>query len=94
MAADGFSESTMNDLTDSAWITIRETSKRYNNKLRAIHCLESDNYRSVSLERTNGRQSDLQRAFQLYDPDIIVHLTEATQEDINVIIEQQRPNHW
>ncbi|CAF0939032.1 unnamed protein product [Rotaria sordida] len=89
-AADGFSESTMNDLTDRAWITIREMSKQYNNKLRAIHCLESDSYRSVSLARTGGRQSDLQRAFELYDPDIVVHLTEATQEDIDVIIQQQR----
>ncbi|CAF0983483.1 unnamed protein product [Rotaria sp. Silwood1] len=88
-AADGFSESTMNDLPDRTWITIRDMSYRCNNKLRAIHCLENDTYRSVSMARTGGRQSDLQKAFELYDPDIIVHLTEATQADIDVIIQQQ-----
>jgi cytosine/adenosine deaminase-related metal-dependent hydrolase len=90
--ADGFSESTMNDLTDRSWISIRDISYKYNNKLRSIHCLENDTYRNISMTRTNGRQSDLQRAFELYDPDIIVHLTEAIQSDIDVIIEQNETN--
>ena len=91
-AADGFSESTMNDLTDRSWTTIRDMSREYNNKLRAIHCLENDTYRKVSLARTGGRQSDLQRAFELYDPDIVVHLTEATKTDIDVIVQEQNKN--
>ena len=89
-SADGFSESTMNDLTDRAWTTINDMSRKNGHKLRAIHCLESETYRSVSLAKTGGRQSDLQRAFELYDPDIIVHLTEATQDDIAVIVDQEK----
>ncbi|HRE06688.1 MAG TPA: amidohydrolase family protein, partial [Opitutaceae bacterium] len=43
-AADGFSESTMNDLTDAAWRELRELT-RTRGKLRAIHCLENAGYR-------------------------------------------------
>ncbi len=78
-AADGFSESTMNDLTDPAWREIRDVTKR-RGKLRAIHCLENAAYREVSLGRT-GR-GDLARALELYDPHLIVHLTVADAGEI------------
>jgi len=80
--ADGFSESTMNDLTDSAWREIRELTKQ-RGKLRAIHCLENAGYRDVSLART-GR-GDLIRALVLLDPDIIVHLTVADAAEIALL---------
>ncbi|NBB80701.1 MAG: amidohydrolase family protein [Verrucomicrobia bacterium] len=77
--ADGFSESTMNDLTDPAWKEIRElTDSR--GKARAVHCLENEGYRNVSLERT-GR-GDLIQAIELYAPDLIVHVTVANDEEI------------
>jgi 5-methylthioadenosine/S-adenosylhomocysteine deaminase len=80
--ADGFSESTMNDLTDPAWREICEvTSPR--NKLRAIHCLEDHNYRDVSLVRT-GR-GDLTRALDLYDPHLVVHMTVANSGEISLL---------
>ena len=79
MIADGFSESTMNDLTDNAWREIRAlTEKR--GKLRAIHCLENAAYRNTSLAVT-GR-GDLIRAIEVYDAHIIVHLTVATPDEI------------
>lgn len=81
--ADGFSESTMNDLTDAAWAEIRElTAAR--GKLRAIHCLESAGYRDLSVA-TTGR-GDLVRAIEIYDPHIIVHLTVATADEIALLV--------
>lgn len=80
--ADGFSESTMNDLTDLAWREIRELTKA-KGKARAIHCLENEGYRNLSLERT-GR-GDLIQAIELYEPDIIVHLTVANDEEIQLL---------
>lgn len=85
--ADGFSESTMNDLTDSAWRQIRETTE-HAGKLRAIHCLENEGYRNLSLERT-GR-GDLAQALSLLDPHLIVHLTAANSEEIALLASSQR----
>ena len=81
--ADGFSESTINDLTDAAWAEIRAlTAAR--GKLRAIHCLESPGYRELSLAVT-GR-GDLARAIDLYDPHLVVHLTVADAAEIALLV--------
>ncbi len=80
--ADGFSESTMNDLTDTAWGEVRALTEELG-KLRAIHCLENPGYREVSLART-GR-CDLARAIELYDPHLIVHMTVADKEEIALL---------
>lgn len=76
--ADGFSESTMNDLTDAAWRRIREVTTA-RGRLRAIHCLENEGYRDVSLMRT-GR-GDLARALDLLDPHLVIHLTVANEHE-------------
>jgi 5-methylthioadenosine/S-adenosylhomocysteine deaminase len=81
--ADGFSESTMNDLTDAAWAEIRALTAA-KGKLRAIHCLESPAYRERSLA-TTGR-GDLVRAIELYDPHLIVHLTVADAMEIALLV--------
>lgn len=78
--ADGFSESTMNDLTDPAWCTIREITDALG-KRRAIHCLENAAYREDSLRMAGV--GDLERAIELLAPDIIVHMTVAGAEEIN-----------
>lgn len=80
--ADGFSESTMNDLTDTGWRQIRELTASLG-KLRAIHCLENAGYRDVSLARTG--KGDLERAIALLDPHLIVHMTVASSEEIAVL---------
>lgn len=79
---DGFSESTMNDLTDTAWKQVRDACVA-RGRLRAIHCLESVTYRDVSLARTG--KGDLIRAIELLDPDIIVHLTIATADELKML---------
>jgi cytosine/adenosine deaminase-related metal-dependent hydrolase len=80
--ADGFSESTMNDLTDRAWIQIREIVQQQN-KFRAIHCLENNSYRETSFAIT-GR-GDLERALDLYQPDLIIHATVANEIEIALL---------
>lgn len=80
--ADGFSESTMNDLTDPAWREIRETTTAQK-KLRAIHCLENPGYRERSLATTG--LGDLARALALYDPHLVVHLTAANADEIALL---------
>ena len=80
--ADGFSESTMNDLTDTAWGQVRELTTSLG-KLRAIHCLENAGYRDVSVLRTG--KGDLERAIALLDPHLIVHMTVASPEEIALL---------
>jgi 5-methylthioadenosine/S-adenosylhomocysteine deaminase len=80
--ADGFSESTMNDLTDPAWREIRGLTDK-GGRLRAIHCLENAGYRDVSLARTS--RGDLARAIELYDPHLIVHMTVATDAEVALL---------
>jgi len=84
--ADGFSESTMNDLTDAAWQQIYQLTET-ENKLRAIHCLENEGYRTTSLAIT-GR-GDLERALDLYHPDLVIHATVANQAEIAMLSSHQ-----
>ncbi len=84
--ADGFSESTMNDLTDEAWQQIYALTAKAQ-KLRAIHCLENEGYRDVSLAVT-GR-GDLERALDLYHPDLVIHATVANRAEIALLSEHR-----
>ncbi|WP_448603315.1 amidohydrolase family protein [Thermoleptolyngbya sp.] len=86
--ADGFSESTINDLTDAAWVQIRDVTEAQG-KLRAIHCLENDGYRETSLAIT-GR-GDLERALDLYQPHLVIHATVANDAEI-ALLGQHRTN--
>lgn len=79
--ADGFSESTMNDLTDAAWSRVREITTGHG-KIRAIHCLESDSYRNTSMQRYGC--GDLDRAFEILDPHLVIHMTIATRDEIEL----------
>lgn len=87
-AADGFSESTMNDLTDPAWSEIRARTQA-RGRLRAIHCLENAGYRDLSRQRT-GR-GDLQQALERFDPHLIVHLTVANADEIAALARSGKP---
>lgn len=86
--SDGFSESTMNDLTDRAWAQIAEMTEAAG-KARAVHCLEDNSYRDTSLKRTG--KGDLARAIDLLDPDIIIHLTVANHNEIKLLAESKIP---
>lgn len=80
--ADGFSESTMNDLTDAAWSQIYDLTAA-TGKRRAIHCLENEGYREVSLAVTG--KGDLERAIALYHPDLVIHATVANADEIALL---------
>lgn len=80
--ADGFSESTINDLTDAAWREIREFTAA-KQKLRAIHCLENAGYRERA-HAIAGR-GDLARALDVYDPHLVVHMTAANDDEIALL---------
>jgi len=80
--ADGVSESTINDLTDMAWRSLREWTDS-SGQLRAIHCLENAGYREKS-RRITGR-GDLERALDVFKPHLIVHLTVADDEEIDLL---------
>ena len=84
--ADGFSESTMNDLTDRAWQQIHDITQQQG-KLRAIHCLENEGYREDSL-RITGR-GDLERALDLYHPHLVIHATVANKTEIELLSAHQ-----
>ena len=81
--SDGFSESTMNDLTDTAWREIQALTQAAG-KLRAIHCLENEGYRDVSLIRTN--RGDLARALEYYAPHLVIHLTVADESEAKLLV--------
>lgn len=84
--ADGFSESTINDLTDAAWKEIYQTTLKQQ-KMRAIHCLENEGYRDGSVAIT-GR-GDLERALDIYHPHLVIHATVANAAEIALLAEQQ-----
>ena len=84
--ADGFSESTMNDLTDAAWAQIASLTE-HRNKLRAIHVLENDGYRSTSVAMA-GR-GDLERALSLLKPHLLIHATVANAAEIAMMSNQR-----
>ncbi|MGB3788079.1 MAG: amidohydrolase family protein [Phormidesmis sp.] len=55
--------------------------------MRAIHCLENGGYRSESL-RISGR-GDLERALDLYHPDLVIHATVANLEEQRLLSNHQ-----
>lgn len=84
--ADGFSESTINDLTDAAWREIYQLTAQQQ-KLRAIHCLENEGYRTVSLAITG--KGDVVRALSEYHPHLVIHATVANAEEIALLSQHQ-----
>lgn len=80
--ADGLSESTINDLTDPAWRQLFQLTES-KQRLRAIHCLENEGYRQKS-QSISGR-GDLERALDVFQPHIVVHLTVADTREINLL---------
>lgn len=82
--AHGFSESTMNDMTDPAWVYVKERTKELG-KFRAIHCLENWGYRDLSFKMAN--RGDLIRAIELYEPNIVVHMTVSEDDEQQMLVD-------
>lgn len=82
--AHGFSESTMNDMTDPAWQYVKARTKELG-KFRAIHCLENWGYRDLSFKM--AFRGDLIRAIELYEPNIVVHMTVSDDDEQQMLVD-------
>jgi cytosine/adenosine deaminase-related metal-dependent hydrolase len=86
--ADGFSLVTGNDLTDEALEQLG-TLVRGRRRLLAVHAAEAPGYRTISLSRT-GR-ADVPRVLEHLRPDFVVHLTSATQDELDAVAKAHVP---
>jgi cytosine/adenosine deaminase-related metal-dependent hydrolase len=86
--ADGLGISGANENTDESLIQYRKLLQNKNNKenkklLIAIHAAESKHTNDLSISKT-GR-TEINRIMQYLKPDIIVHMTNASEEDISIV---------
>jgi cytosine/adenosine deaminase-related metal-dependent hydrolase len=86
--ADGFAPVRVNDTTDEALRQITGIVRRAGKRL-STHSAASPDYRSVSLERT-GR-TDIDRAVEILSPDFVVHMTVATDGEIQQMVDAAIP---
>lgn len=86
--ADGFSPVWANETTD---LGLAQTAQivRTAGKRLATHACETPLYRNLSLERT-GR-SDVDRVLELVKPDFVVHMTEATEDEMERVVKAGIP---
>lgn len=80
--ADGFSPLWANDTTDPGMRQI-DAWTRARGKLVATHAGETDVYRQLSIARTG--ESDVSRLAEYLHPDFVVHMTNATPEELDTI---------
>ena len=80
--ADGISSSTVNDLTDPAMEEINDLAS-VKKRMKAIHVAET----AESMEKSRARTGcgDVERAINHLKPDFVVHMTNATENDIELI---------
>jgi cytosine/adenosine deaminase-related metal-dependent hydrolase len=81
-AADGFSLVTGNDLTDEALEQVG-AFVHDRGRLLTVHVAEAPGYRTISLART-GR-ADVPRVLEHLRPDFVVHLTQATVDELDMV---------
>lgn len=81
-AAGGFSVVSANDTTDRGLAETREIVRESGGRL-AVHAVEDERYRSESIRRS-GR-GDVARIVDCLRPDHIVHMTAATDEELDLV---------
>jgi cytosine/adenosine deaminase-related metal-dependent hydrolase len=86
--ADGFSVVSPNDMTDAALVQTRDLAREAGKTL-AAHAGETGGDREVSISRTGA--SDIVRAIEVVQPDYLVHLTAATDEELALAAQRQIP---
>jgi len=86
--AHGISSSSANDLTDPAMRQMSDLARR-NGKLRAIHVAEAKESIEKSKRRTG--MSDVERVVKYFEPDFVVHMTNASSEDIDLVERNRIP---
>ncbi len=82
VVADGIGLSTPNLYSDVELSHICEIARK-NNKWIATHLMESSAV--ISESRIAHGKSDLERAVELLRPDIVVHLTQATVDELEIV---------
>jgi cytosine/adenosine deaminase-related metal-dependent hydrolase len=80
--AEGFSLVTANDLTDEGLQQVA-AHVRARGRLLSVHAAEAPGYRTIALSRT-GR-ADVPRLLDHLRPDFVVHLTLATEDELNAL---------
>lgn len=83
-AADGFAPVRASDLTDQAMAELRALAESHGKPL-ATHAAATSEYRDVSHRRT-GR-SDVARIAEHLRPDFMVHLTDATEDELRIAVD-------
>jgi cytosine/adenosine deaminase-related metal-dependent hydrolase len=86
--ADGFSLVTANDLTDEGLEQVGALV-RGRGCLLGVHAAEAPGYRTMSLSRT-GR-ADVPRLLEHLRPDFVVHLTSATEDELDAVAKARVP---
>jgi len=86
--ADGFSFVSANDTTDQGLSDAAAVVRRMGGRL-AVHAAETDRYRDISVGRT-GR-GDIERLLECLRPDFLVHLTAATEQELELVAEAGIP---
>ncbi len=85
---DGIGLSGANEYTDNALKTMRKLASD-NDKPIAIHAAESEGSKNFSMNHFG--QTETQRVTGIMKPNLMVHLTNATDSDIDLIAEKQIP---
>lgn len=86
--AQGISASSANDLTDPALQQLSGLAHA-SNKLRAIHVAEAVESIEKSKKRTG--MTDVERVVKHFDPSFVVHMTNASDDDISLVAENRVP---
>ena len=86
--ADGYSPVWANELTDPALTRSARMARDAGRRL-ATHACETPLYRSLSRERT-GR-GDVERVLQHLEPDFVVHMTSATDTELDLVVDAGLP---
>ena len=87
-AVHGLAPSSPNDVTDE---TLRQLSRlaKQHSKLKTTHAAESPDSERIS--KSKSGLTEVQRAIDYFEASLLVHLTYASQQDLNLVAERGVP---
>jgi cytosine/adenosine deaminase-related metal-dependent hydrolase len=88
LVAHGISSSSANDLTDPAMQQLSDLTRK-SAKLRATHVAEARE--SVEKSKRRAGMTDVERVVKYFDPNFVVHMTNASDEDIALVAHNRIP---
>jgi len=87
-AVHGLAPSSPNDVTDESLRQLSQIAKQHN-KLRATHAAESPDSERIS--KSGSGLTEVQRAIEHFEANLLVHLTYASQQDLKLVAERSVP---